>query len=350
MNKFKKAKTVFMASLIGLGAVLTGCGASGTAEETSQTEEASSDIVTFRLGYPATSSDVLQGLNGVAMAQGYFDEELSKVNAKIEAVPFAKAGPAINAALEGGELDGAFRIGDVPSIVAKASGSETTLIDIQPLDYSTVVITRKDLDITDVSELKGKTVAVQTSSYMQRILYQILAANGLSPEDVELVNMSEVEAATAVAAGSIDATAVTELKAAKLLLDDSVNAIFDTDGKPEMTGLSSTIVRTEFAEAHPDVVQAYFTALLRAQDYAAVHPEDLRAICVESGIEEDVVRYVYSTDDDFGKTVGTDDETKKNFSTVIDFLSDNGIISNKVDLDTWFDGSYYEKAYEEYHK
>ena len=350
MKKINSVKSVFMAAVIALGSVLTGCGAADTAENTSDTEAASSEVVTLRMGYPATSSDVLQGLNGIAVAQGYFDEELSKVNAKIETIPFAKAGPAINAALEGGELDGAVRIGDVPSIVAKASGSDTTLIDIQPLDYSTVVITRKDLGVTEVSELKGKKVAVQTSSYMQRILYQILAANGLSPEDVELVNMSEVEAATAVAAGSIDATAVTELKAAKLILDDSVNAIFDTDGKSEMIGLSSTIVRTEFAKAHPEVIEAYFTALLRAQDYAAEHPEDLRAICVESGLEEEVVKYVYPTDEDFGRTVGTNDETKKNFITVIDFLSDNQIISNKVDFDTWFDGSYYEKAYEEYQK
>lgn len=344
MKKFKSVKAIFLAAVIGLGTVLTGCSSSETTENAAQIETSSSDIVTFRLGYPATSSDVLQGLNGIAMAQGYFDEELSKVNAKIEAIPFAKAGPAINAALESGELDGAFRMGDVPSIVAKSSGSTTTLIDIQPFDYSTIVVTRKDLNINDVSELKGMKVAVQTSSYMQRILYQILAANGLSPTDVEIVNMSEVEAATAVAAGSIDATAVTELKAAKLILDGSVNVIFDTTGKPEMSGLLSTIVRTDYAEAHPDVIRAYFTALLRAQDYAAEHPEDLRAICIESGIEEDVVKYAYPTDDDFGRTTGTTDETKENFRAVIDFLSDNGIISNKVDLDSWFDGSYFEKA------
>ena len=107
-------------------------------------------------------------------------------------------------------------------------------------------------------------------------------------------------------------------------------------------------LRTDYAEAHPEVIQAYFTALLRAQDYAAEHPEDLRALCVESGIEEEVVRYVYHSDDDFGRTTGTTDETKENFKAVIDFLSDNDITSNEVDFDSWFDESYYEKAFDGY--
>lgn len=315
---------------------------------TDATETIKEKNVVFRLGYPATSSDVVQGLPGIALKQNYFEEEFSKIGVKFEAVPFVKAGPAINAAMASGEVEGALRMGDVPAIVAKSSGAETTLVDIQPLDYDMHLVVRKDLKLNSVADLKGKKVAVQTSSYMQRILYQIFDANGLSPEDVEIVNMSETDAANAIAAGTIDATPVTELKAAKLVLNDSVYTLFETSKNPEMAGMLTTIINTSFAKEHSEVIKAYFKALLKAQDYAVKHPEDLRALCVESGIEEKVVDWAYPSVEDFGNTIGTSEETKEYLRKVIKFLTENKIINSEVNLDEWFDGSYYKEALEEY--
>ena len=332
--KLRKIALLMLAVSLTTGTLLTGCSKDSKEDQT----------IKFKVGYPATSSNVIQGLQGIAKAQGFFDEELSKVDAEIETIPFTKAGPAINAALESGDLDGAIRLGDVPSIVAKSSGSATTLIDIQPFDYSTHLIIRKGLNITNVKDLKGKKVAVQTSSYMQRILYQIFSANGLSPSDVEIINMSEVEAAAAITAGSIDATAATELKAVKLEESGSVDLLFDTEAYPEMAGMLSTIVRTEFAEEHPEVIEAYFKALLKAQDYAAEHPEDLRQICIDGGLEESVVDLTYPKLSDYGAKTGTTEETKNNFKTVIAFLKENGIIAKEVDLDSWYNDSFYKNA------
>lgn len=345
-NIYKKISIMML--LIATTFLLAACGNGENGTNTTETVK-EKDLV-FRLGYPATSSDVVQGLPGIAIEQKYFEEEFDKIGVKFEAIPFVKAGPAINAAIASGEIEGALRMGDVPSIVAKASGAETTLVDIQPFDYDTHLVVRKDLKLDSVADLKGKTIAVQTSSFMQRILYQILDANGLSPDDVELVNMSETDAATSIAAGTIDATPVTELKAAKLVLNGSVYTLFETSKNPEMAGMLATIINTSFAKEHPEVIEAYFKALLKAQDYAVEHPEDLRELCVESGIEEAVVDWAYPSVEDFGHTTGTLDETYEYFKKVINFLVDNKIASSKVDLDEWFDDSYYKKALEEYNK
>lgn len=302
--------------------------------------------IVFRYGYTATNSDVLPGLNGIALEQGYFKEELSKENAEFKAIPFVKAGPAINAALASGGLEAA-GLGDVPAIVAKSQGSDTMAIDIQPSDYSTHLIISKKSGLKKVEDLKGKKVAVQSGSYMQRILYQILEKHGLSAEDVKLVNMSEVDAANAVEAGSVDATAVTEMKGIKLEQGKNVELLYDTEGVTELERTSVTLVRSKFAKEHPKVVVAYLRALIRAQEYAKKHPEDLRKLYIKSGIEEKIVDLTYPKLTDYNSIVGTTGETKKVFEGVITFLKENGLIKKDVDLNQWYDGNFYEKAKKE---
>lgn len=334
--KNKKVKKILLSTLMLTTIVLSACGKI----EVSKT---SSGPIQFRYGYTATNSDVLPGLTGIAAQQGYFTEEFLKVNAEFEAIPFVKAGPAINSALAGGELE-AGGLGDVPSIVAKAQGIHTTLIDVQPSDYSTHLIVSKNSNITQVSQLKGKKVAVQTGSYMQRILYQIFEKNGLSPSDVEIVNMSEVDAASAIASGSIDATAVTELKGVKLELAGSVELIYDTAGNDEIIQQSAQVVRTDFAKEHPEVVTAYFKALIRAQEYAKEHPEDLRELYIKSGIEENVIDTAYPSLEAYSSLAGSSDTSLKTMETVVNFLKTNNLITNDVNIKDWYDGSFYNNA------
>lgn len=332
----KKVKKIVLSILLLTTLALSACGKI-------EVSETSSEPIQFRYGYTATNSDVLSGLNGIATQEGYFTEEFSKVNAEFKAIPFVKAGPAINSALAGGELE-AGGLGDVPSIVAKAQGTNTTLIDVQPSDYSTHLIVSKNSNITEVSELKGKKVAVQTGSYMQRILYQILEKNGLSPSDVEVVNMSEVDAASAIAAESIDATAVTELKGVKLELAGSANLIYDTAGNAELIQQTAQVVRADFAKEHPEVITAYFKALIRAQEYAKAHPEDLRNLYIKSGIEENIVDTAYPSLKDYSSLTGASDTSLETMETVVSFMKSNNLITNDVSIKDWYDGSFYNDA------
>lgn len=304
---------------------------------------ADEDTRVLRFGYTAVNSDVLPGLAGIALQQGYFEEELGKVGAEFEPVPFAKAGPAINQALASSEID-VGNMGDVPAAVAKANGADTVLIDAQPSDYSTHLIIKNDLDISEVSELKGHTIAVQTGSYMQRILYQILEANGLSPDDVELVNMSEVDAANAIAGGSVDAAAVSELKGVTLEQSGSAKLLYDTEGVAEFARITSWVARTEYAEENGDVLTAYFKALERAQEYVKENPESLREIYIQSGTSEDLIDIVYPTPEDYCTTVGATEETLNNYQSVVQFLKDYELIETEFAVSDWYDGSFYDAS------
>lgn len=333
-------KILIAGTILGINLLFAGCGAK------SDKASKKSEKIVFRYGYTATNSNVLSGLDGIAQEQGYFKEELGKENAEFKAVPFVKAGPAINSALASGELE-AGTLGDVPAIVAKSQGAETTVVDIQASDYSTHLVVSKKSGLKKVKDLKGKKVAVQSGSYMQRILYQILEKNGLSPKDVELVNMSEVDAANAIEAGSIDATAVTEMKGYKLEQGENVELLYDTQEEPDLVRTGALLVSNKFAKEHPEIVTAYFRALIRAQEYAKEHPEDLRELYIKSGLEEKIVDLTYPKLTDYRSVTGTTEENKKVFEGVITFLKDNKLTKKDVDLDAWFDGNFYKKAKEE---
>lgn len=323
---------------------LVGCGKSSEGEKSAESSNSSTtETRVLRYGYTAANSDVLSGLSGIALSQGYFDEELGKVNATFEAVPFAKAGPAINQALASNELD-IGNLGDVPSVVAKASGADTVLIDAQYSDYSTHLVIRNGLDITEVSQLKGKKVAVQTGSYMQRILYQILQKNGLSPDDVELVDMSEVDAANAISGGSIDATAVSEMKGVTLESQNSAKLLLDTEGDDEVTRITTWVARTEYAEENGDIITAYFKALERAQEYAQENPDELRQLYIDAGTSAEIVDAVYPDASSYCTTVGITDDLLENYQAVSDFLLDNGLITEELKISDWYDGSFYQDS------
>lgn len=343
----KKFIAILLAAVLITSLVLSGCSEStGGTESTNDEVSGSDEQIAFRLGYPSTG--VVAGAVGIAIREGYFEEEFEKINVSFEAVPFAKAGPAINTAIESNEIDGAIMLGDVPAAIAKAQGSDTTLIDIQPKDFGVHLLIRSDLGITDVKDLAGKKVAVQTSSYLQRILYQILEENGLTANDVELVNMAQSDAISAIAAGSIDATLATEINGIRLEQEDSVELLFDTESYSEMAALDTTVVRTEYAEEHPEVLKAYFAAILRAKDYAIENPDVLRTIFLESGENEEIVDIAYPELSDYGADVGATDESKAIMNTVIDFLHAADLITTDLELDDWFDNSYYEAALADY--
>lgn len=335
-NKNMKIKIRILGVITLTTALLIGCG-------NKVVTETSTKPIEFRYGYTATNSNVLSGIKGIALKQGYFEEEFKKVNAEFKPIPFVKAGPAINSALAGGELE-AGSLGDVPAIVAKAQNSTTTLIDVQPSDYSTHIIVNKNSKITQVSDLKGKKVAVQVGSYMQRILFQILDKNDISLSDIEFVNMSEVDASSAIASGSIDATAVTELKGVKLEKEGSVKLIFDTAGDDELIQQGACVVRTDFAKEHPEIITAYFRALIRAQVYAKEHTEDLRNLYIESGIEADILDVAYPNLSDYSTSTETTDKSLKTMETVVSFLKTNNLIAGDVNIKDWYDGSFYNNA------
>jgi len=104
------------------------------------------------------------------------------------------------------------------------------------------------------------------------------------------------------------------------------------------------LVDKSFEEEHPEIVQAYVNALYRATAYGEEHPELFRDIY--SNVTDDVYEWQYA--DYLFLVTGTalDDAAVAYGKKDTEFMYNNGLILSEVNVDDWFNTSYYENAKE----
>lgn len=77
--------------------------------------------------------------------------------------------------------------------------------------YGSAVVVQKDGPVKSVRDLKGRVVAIPSRFSDERlIVFKALAANGMSGDDVRMVEMAPPDVAGALAAGAIDAFSMGE--------------------------------------------------------------------------------------------------------------------------------------------
>lgn len=150
----------------------------------------------------------------------------------------------------------------------------------------------RDKSITDINQLKGKTVAVAFSSTAHYSLLQALQDAGMDPAaDVSIVNLSPDKMPSAWEGGQIDAAWVWDPTLSELLKSDGQILMSSEDtakaGKPTYDLGAAT---TSFIDANP----AFMTAWAKAQNAAVERildqPDDASvSIGAVMGISPDVV-------------------------------------------------------------
>lgn len=355
----KKMKSLLVIMLVFIS-LLAGCGtdsesSSGSTSAGGNTKPAGSsvsensqkgEVHVLKYGFVDQGSGIATGLVGIAKDQGYFEEELAKVNAKVEIIPFTGAGPAINAALASKSLD-AGAIGDVPALVGKASGIDTVMVAGGLADAPTYVVAQPGKGYKSLKDLKGKKVATQIGAYMQRVLYLMLEDNGLKIEDVQFVNMTAKDAVNALAAKTVDAIVVSATQAQTLASKGLGELLDSTEGHREWLNSTATIFNTSYAKENPEVVKAFIKGLLRAREYAQAKPSDLRDLQIKAGTPEKVIDLVYPDLKNYSTQVEADKEVISNLKSVAQFLKDNKLADSVVDIDAWYDPSFYNAAQKE---
>jgi sulfonate transport system substrate-binding protein len=134
--------------------------------------------------------------------------------------------------VKGGDID-LFGSGELPGIFGAAAGVPFKLVATYYKNVNaTGVLVPKGSSITTVAGLKGKTIAVNAGSNAQKVLYRALATVGLTPDDINLVNLQPADALPAFVAGQLDAwatfdpnTSIAEAKYGATMLVDGSNGI-----------------------------------------------------------------------------------------------------------------------------
>jgi len=316
--------------------------AAGTASAASAAADAADDTpkdegAVLRIGaqpFPLYSSIY------VAKELGFLDEELEAIGASYEWTEF-NSGPLVNEAVAAGTQDIGF-MADQPAITAKASGQPIQIIsNVAYGEKALALLVPPDSPITKVEDLKGKKVALVVGSYAQHLLVLLLEEAGLTVDDIELVNIPASEQAATLSAGQVDAIVVWEQYISQL--ETTGQAVVLADGTGIKRGNMVTYAVTDYAEAHPLVIEAYIKASQRASDFIAENPEEAAAAISKTfGVTDDVMVEIlkkFSFDPQLTKA-DIDEITK-----VKDYLLKVGIIKNDVDIDEFINTSYYDAAF-----
>ncbi len=213
------------------------------------------------------------------------------------------------------------------------------------------LVARNDTGINTIADLKGKRVATPFASTAHYSLLAALAQNGLSPADVQLIDLQPQAILAAWDRGDI-AAAYTWLPTLDQLRKTGKDLITSRqlakDGKPT---LDLGVVSGEFASAHPDVVDVWRQQEARALNVIKDDPAAAaKAIASEIGLTpEDVAgqlkQGVYLTPQELTSEqwLGTDGKPGNiaaNLESASQFLAAQKQIPAAAPLQTFQDAIY----------
>jgi NitT/TauT family transport system substrate-binding protein len=208
----------------------------------------------------------------VAQEQGLFEQEGLEVTLQT----YEAGKDALEAVLNGQHLF--CTVAETPVMFAALHGEPLALLaTLAEAKNYVKIVARKDRGIAGPPDLRGKTIGVRAQTSSEYFLYAYLIFNRIAPEDVQRVDVKLEAMAEALAEGQLDAVVSWEpyLTAQQQRLGDKALVLTNE----YILSLQWNIVtRQEFANGHPDTVQRFLRALIKASDYLNTHPQEARAI------------------------------------------------------------------------
>lgn len=315
---------------------------------------AGAEPLTVRFGFATVGVDNRQFAGGspaaTAHAKHYVDDALrDEPDVKVEWYFFKGAGPAVNEAVANGQLD-LFWQGDLPSVIGRANGLKTKILIANGAHSPTYLAVPPGSPITSVKDLRGKRVAIFRGTNNHLAAVKVLAANGLSERDLQVLNMDNATASAALASKDIDA-AFGNYNLISLNEAGRAKIIYTTKGdNPAFERQSAILVTAAFEAAHPQIVAKIIKALVAAARWSSdeANREALMEVWAKSGTPASVYRYDFE-----GQPL-----RYRNSPLIDPFLIEHyrlqarqakefGLVRRNVDVNGWFEPRYLEQALKE---
>ncbi|PSU48808.1 hypothetical protein C9J12_09875 [Photobacterium frigidiphilum] len=134
--------------------------------------------------------------------------------------------------------------------------------------------------IATIADLKGKTIGVDTGTYLEYILDVVLRQHGLKPGDVTKVKIAGEKAAEEFGKGKLDAIVTWEPVVSEAIAQSNGRKLFDTS---EIPGLSPAVnvFHRSFIEERPGDVQAYVNVWHKTTLFIKENPDEAFGLIAE---------------------------------------------------------------------
>ena len=251
----------------------------GACSSTSTSNNGSSSI-TVHLGY---FPNVTHAVAIVGVARGTFKNALG-ANVNLQTTTFS-AGPALIEALFANQIDIGY-VGPNPAVngYVKSHGAALRII-AGASSGGALFVVRPGAHIKTAADLANKKLATpQLGSTQDIALRYYLQQNGLKTADkggnVQIVPTDPANILTLFKEGTIDGAWVAEPWATRLIVEAKAQVFIDErtlwpDGKFVTTNV---VVRKQFLDQHPDLVQKFLQAHVDTVQYILSNPTAAQAI------------------------------------------------------------------------
>jgi sulfonate transport system substrate-binding protein len=232
------------------------------------------------------------GLPLIAKERGEFAKTLAKDNIRVEWIgPFPNHAPTIQAVV-GGSADFSFGGSTTPALAAILGGSPLVFSLFAVVDPRTTAIIAKDSSgINSVTDLVGKSVAVNRSGVAEFLLVAALEKYHVDRSKVKVVYLNPPEAAPAFGSGQVDAWAMwspgVDIARSQYKGHDIFVEGRDLDFQIDF---NSWLVRKEFSERNRDLVTAVNAAFTAEAAWTSTHTVEAETIAQAQGHYDDQIR------------------------------------------------------------
>ncbi|WP_461205306.1 ABC transporter substrate-binding protein [Clostridium sp. DL1XJH146] len=315
--KFLRKLALLMSVLLVLGSVV-GCSA--------KSDEVSGDLPeTINISYVKAPLNVP---SIVEKNKQLFEEEFSADGIEIN-YPEITSGAKMTEAVAAGSLDFCNAIGATSVILGAANGVDIRIIGIYSRAPEAFCIMAKDESIKSMKDLEGKKVVGPKGTILHQLLIGALAEEDLSVDDVEFINMDIASGVSALLSGSADAVLVAGA-ATDNAKENGAHIVTTGEGI-----LDATIVigaSGEFLDAHPDIAKRYLEVHNESLKFMEENQDEtFQLTAEETKLTIDQVKNMYALYD-FDPTISENDI--KELEKTQDFLKDNGMLDNTVDIES----------------
>ena len=208
----------------------------------------------------------------IAMHNGYFTEQGLEIKPQLHT--FGKS--ALTSILDR-KADLA-TVAETPVVFAVLNGEKIAVIaKIVSSNKNNAIIARRDREIASPKDLIGKRVAVTPGTSGDFFMDSFFIANGILRKDVHIVGLKPEEMFDALTTGKTDAAATWNFPL--LLLQKGLGNKGITFSDNEIYTETFNIVgQQDFVTKHPEIVQKFLRALIRADQFVDGHPEEAQGI------------------------------------------------------------------------
>ncbi|MEM1505453.1 aliphatic sulfonate ABC transporter substrate-binding protein [Domibacillus sp. 8LH] len=277
----------------------------------------------------------------IAKEKGWFEEAFKEEGVKVNWIEF-QSGPPQFEGLAAGKLDFS-QVGNSPVISGQAAGVPFKEIAItEEGRKGNSIIVKKGSPIKSIEDLKGKKVAVAKGSGGFDFLHKALKYAGVSPDDVEMIQLQPDEAMPAFENGSVDAWAIWEPFVSLQSLKNGATVLANGE-TIDTYSPGFTIVRSEFADSYPKEVEKFLQVYDKAIQWQKENKQETIAIYAKvKDLDPLIVENVLNNTEALNEPITK--EIIQSQQETADFQYKLGAIDKKIDVSEVVDNQFIEKV------